>query len=168
MRNRTRVIAGAAIIATLAAGSTVAAVASTTGGKPGATTTTTTVPVSGQCAPGSDLAALPGVSKARVRQVVAAEKPCGAKPEGAQPAASKSARSKPPAQLGQTAITAAVARELHVSTARVAAALQPMLAPGYAGPSSSAFAAEARSLGVSIQQLTVVLDQAKQSLRTGS
>jgi hypothetical protein len=65
---------------------------------------------------------------------------------------------------GHDAITAAVARELHVSTARVSAALQPLFAAGQADPSSPAFAAAARSLGVSTAQLSVALSDAKQSL----
>ncbi len=69
---------------------------------------------------------------------------------------------------GHDAIVAAVARELHVSTARVSAALQPLFAAGYADPSSPAFAAIARSLGVSTQQLSAALIHAKQSLAQGS
>ena len=63
-----------------------------------------------------------------------------------------------------TAEVAAVAAELHVSTARVSAALQPLFAAGHADPSSPAFAAAARSLGVSSQQLSTALMHAKQSL----
>jgi hypothetical protein len=59
---------------------------------------------------------------------------------------------------------AAVARELHVSTARVSAALQPLFAAGHADTSSPAFAAAARALGVSTQQLQTALAHAKQSL----
>src|SRR5438105_2869342 len=59
--------------------------------------------------------------------------------------------------VGQDAIVAAVARALHVSTARVSAALRPMFAVGYADPGSPAFAATARSLGVSTQQLATAL-----------
>jgi 2-hydroxychromene-2-carboxylate isomerase len=69
---------------------------------------------------------------------------------------------------GHDAITAAVARELHVSTARVSAALQPLFAAGQADPSSPAFAAAARSLGVSTAQLSVALSDAKQSLAGGT
>ena len=85
----------------------------------------------------------------------------GAKP-GA-PAQTTSASEKP----GHDAIVAAVARELHVSTARVSAALQPLFAAGHADTSSPAFAAAARSLGVSAQQLSAALAQGKQSLAGG-
>ena len=71
-------------------------------------------------------------------------------------------------QQGHDAITAAVAQELHVSTARVNAALQPLFAAGRADTSSPAFAAAARSLGVSTQQLSAALAHAKQSLAPGS
>src|SRR5438034_1394447 len=79
------------------------------------------------------------------------------------PAKSTSASEKP----GHDAMVAAVARELHVSTARVSAALQPLFAAGHADPSSPAFAAAARSLGVSSQQLSTALMHAKQSLAGG-
>jgi hypothetical protein len=85
----------------------------------------------------------------------------GAKP-GA-PAKTMSASEKP----GHDAMVAAVARELHVSTARVSAALQPLFAAGHADTSSPAFAAAARSLGVSTQQLATALMHAKQSLAAG-
>jgi hypothetical protein len=65
------------------------------------------------------------------------------------------------------ALAAAVARELQVSTARVSAALRPLFAAGRADPSSPAFAAAARSLGVSVQQLTTALVHAKMSLAKG-
>ena len=86
----------------------------------------------------------------------------GAKP-GA-PAKTMSASEKP----GHDAIVAAVARELHVSTARVSAALQPLFAAGHADTSSPAFAAAARALGVSTGQLQTALAHAKQSLAQGS
>jgi len=86
----------------------------------------------------------------------------GAKP--GVPAKTMSASEKP----GHDAIVAAVARELHVSTARVSAALQPLFAAGHADQSSSAFAAAARSLGVGTQQLFTALTHAKQSLAQGS
>ena len=54
------------------------------------------------------------------------------------------------------------------STARVSAALQPLFAAGHADTSSPAFAAAARSLGVSTQQLFTALMHAKQSLAQGS
>ena len=62
----------------------------------------------------------------------------------------------------------AVAAELHVSTARVGAALQPLFAAGHADTSSPAFAAAARALGVSTQQLDTALMHAKQSLAQSS
>jgi hypothetical protein len=71
-------------------------------------------------------------------------------------------------QRGQAAMTAAVAGELHVSTARAGAALRPLFAAGRADPSSPAFTAAARSLGVSAQQLTTALVHAKQSLASGN
>ena len=86
----------------------------------------------------------------------------GAKP-GA-PAKTMSASEKP----GHDAIVAAVAGELHVSAVRVSAALQPLFAAGHADTSSPAFAAAARSLGVSTQQLFTALMHAKQSLAQGS
>ena len=83
----------------------------------------------------------------------------GDKPGGSNSAAERQ---------GHDAITAAVARELHVSTARVGAALAPLFAAGRADTSSPAFAAAARSLGVSTQQLSVALAHAKQSVAAGS
>ena len=131
MRNRTKVIAVAAVTAALAAGGTGAAVASTTGAKPGAPAKT----------------------------MSASEKPGGSKAVG-----SKSAEER----QGHDAITAAVAQELHISAAQVNAALQPLFAAGRADTSSPAFAAAARSLGVSPQQLSAALAHAKQSLAPGS
>ncbi len=69
------------------------------------------------------------------------------------PAKTTSASEKP----GHDAIVAAVAGELHVSTARVSAALQPLFAAGHADTSSPAFAAAARALGVSTDQLNAAL-----------
>jgi len=113
-----------------------------------------------------------GIPLARVRQAFAAEKPCGSKPVGSKPVGSKSLRSKSPrsgsaAQPGNEALAAVAARELHVSTAQVNAALQPLFAAGRADPSSPVFAAAARSLGVSTQQLSAALADAKQSLAGG-
>src|SRR5215469_10085227 len=80
-------------------------------------------------------------------------------------ASSKSGGSKSAdEQRGHDAMVAAVARELHVSTARVSAALAPIFAAGYADPSSPAFAAAANSLGVSVDQLSTALIHAKESL----
>ena len=86
----------------------------------------------------------------------------GTKPS--TPAKTMSASEKP----GHDAMVAAVAGELHVSAARVGAALQPLFAAGHADTSSPAFAAVARSLGVSTQQLSTALMHAKQSLAQGS
>jgi hypothetical protein len=80
------------------------------------------------------------------------------------PAATASANEKP----GHDAIVAAVARELHVSTARVSAALQPLFDAGHADTSSPAFAAAARALGVGTGPLQTALAHAKQSLAQGS
>jgi hypothetical protein len=92
---------------------------------------------------------------------VAVAAAAGGKP-GA-PAKTTSASEKP----GHDAIVAAVARELHVSTARVGAALQPLFAAGHADTSSPAFAAAARALGVSTGQLDAALAHGKQSLAGG-
>ena len=67
-------------------------------------------------------------------------------------------------QLGIPMTVAVVARDLHLSPARVAAALAPLFAAGHADPDSPAFAAAARALGVSTQQLNTALVHAKQSL----
>jgi hypothetical protein len=88
-------------------------------------------------------------------------------PDGAKkvaPGGSKAAEER----QGHDAMVAAVAGELHVSTTRVSAALQPLFAAGHADPSSPAFAAAARSLGVSTQQLLTALMHAKQSLAQGN
>jgi hypothetical protein len=73
----------------------------------------------------------------------------------------------PSGKQGHDAIVAAVAGELHVSAARVSAALQPLFAAGQADTTSRVFAAAARSLDVSVQQLAAALVQAKQSLAGG-
>jgi hypothetical protein len=99
----------------------------------------------------STVGAKPGTP---VKTMSASQKTGGAKPAGQQ--------------QGHDAITAAVARELHTSTAQVSAALQPLFAAGHADTSSPAFAAAARSLGVSTQQLAAALDNAKQSLAAGN
>jgi hypothetical protein len=87
-----------------------------------------------------------------------------AKPGGSKTAGSKSGEDR----QGHDAMTATVARELHVSTARASAALQPLFAAGHADTSSPAFAAAAHSLGVSTQQLNAALVHAKQSLAAGN
>ena len=90
-------------------------------------------------------------------------------PGGSKAAASKAAGSKAAEERqGHGAITAAVARELHVSTARVSAALRPLFAAGRADSSSPVLLAAARSLGVSAQQLSAALVHAKQSLAAGN
>ena len=86
------------------------------------------------------------------------------KPGGSKSAASGSAEDR----QGHDAIIAAVAQELNVSTARVSVSLQPLFAAGRADTSSPAFAAAARSLGVSTQQLEAALAHAKQSLAAGA
>ena len=96
---------------------------------------------------------------APAKTVSASEKPGGSKGVG-----SKSAEER----QGHDAITAAVAQELHVSTARVSAALQPLFAAGRADTSSPVFSAAARSLGVSAQQLSAALAHGKQSLAAGT
>ena len=81
-----------------------------------------------------------------------------------KPGGSKSAEER----QGHSAITAAVAEELHVSAARVSTALRPLFAAGHADTASPAFAAAARALGVSAGQLSAALLHAKQSLAQGS
>jgi hypothetical protein len=85
-------------------------------------------------------------------------------PGGSKAAGSKAAEER----QGHDAIVAAVAQGLHVSAARVNAALRPLFAAGQADTSSLVFAAAARSLGVSIQQLSAALAHAKQSLAGGT
>jgi hypothetical protein len=96
---------------------------------------------------------------APAKSMSASEKPGGAKAGG-----SKSAEER----QGHNAITAAVAQELHVSTARVSVALQPLFAAGRGEASSPVFSAAARSLGVTTQQLSTALAHAKQSLAGGN
>jgi 2-hydroxychromene-2-carboxylate isomerase len=100
----------------------------------------------------------------QTQQKPGGSKAVGAKTGGSQAGGSKSGEE----QQGHDAIAAAVAQELHVSTAQASAALQPLFAAGQADTSSPAFAAAARSLGVSTQQLAVALAQAKQSLAQGN
>lgn len=136
MRSRTKVIAAALVTAALAAGSTGAAVASTTGTKPGA----------------------------RATAAAAGEKRAGNSGPSGQPGGAKAASAKAVAGPGTGALAAAVAAELHVSTARASTALRPLLAAGMVDSSSREFAVAARSLGVSPGQLLGALAQAKQSL----
>jgi hypothetical protein len=87
----------------------------------------------------------------------------------AKPGGSKSVGSKPAEERqGHDAMAAVVAQELHVGTAQVSAALQPLFAAGQADTSSPVFAAAARSLGVSTEQLLAALMRAKQSQSQGN
>jgi hypothetical protein len=88
----------------------------------------------------------------------------GQRPRGAKAAGSGSAGER----QAHDAMTVAVARELHVSTARVSAALRPLFAAGRADTLSPVLAAAARALGVSAQQLNTALVHAKLSLAAGS
>src|SRR5262244_2562504 len=97
---------------------------------------------------------------AHAKQSLAGSTHASEEPGGSKAVGSKSAEER----QGHDAITAAVAQQLHVSTARVNAALQPLFAAGRADTSSPVFAAAARSLGVSTQQLFAALAHAKQSL----
>jgi 2-hydroxychromene-2-carboxylate isomerase len=210
MRNRTRMIAAAAVIAALAAGSGAAA-ASTTGAKPGAPAKTlsasgnpdspaevaghnamvaavaqelhmSTARVSAALQPlfaagradtSSVVAAAArslGVSTQQLSAALAHAKQSlgGGTPAKRGPGGSKAVGANSAEKAGHDAIVAVVARELHVSTARVSAALQPLFSAGRADTSSSAFAAAARSLGVSTQQLSAALGHGKQSLAPGN
>ena len=91
----------------------------------------------------------------------AKQSPAGSK---TAPAGSKAAEER----RGHDAMVAAVAAELHVSAARVSAALQPLFAAGHADTSSPVFVAAARALGVSTGQLDAALMHAKQSLAQSS
>jgi hypothetical protein len=99
------------------------------------------------------------------KQSLAGRQQANQGPAGAKiaPAASRAAEERP----GHDAMVAAVAGELHVSTARVSAALAPLFAAGRAETSSPAFAAAARALGISTGQLNAALGHAKQSLAQG-
>ena len=103
---------------------------------------------------------------AHAKQSLAGGRQAEQGPVGAKtaPAGSKAAEER----QGHEAMVAAVAAELHVSAARVSAALQPLFAAGHADTSSPAFAAAARALGVSTRQLDAALVHAKQSLAQGS
>ena len=122
--------------------------------------------------------------RSRTRMIAAAVAVTAALAAGSGAALASTAGGKPGTTAGTTsatgkpggpserqahnAMTAAVAQALHVSTARVSAALRPLFAAGHAETSSAAFAAAARSLGVSAQQLFTALIHAKQSLAQGS
>lgn len=197
MRNRIRVIAAAAAAAALTASGTTAALASTSG-KPGAPAKTVSVStrcapgtdLAARLGVSQDrldqalrkvksslstygakpteerfeaaLARALGISRARVRHVLDAQKPCS-KPVGHKPGPYQ-----PAPKSGSEALASAVAKELRVTTARVNAALAAIFAAGQADPSSPAFAAAARALGVSPQQLSTALMEAKQSLAGSS
>jgi hypothetical protein len=92
------------------------------------------------------------------------QRPGGSKAAGPRAVGSNSAEER----QAHAAMTAAVARELHVSTAQVTAALRPLFAAGHSDTLSPAFVAAARSLDVSIHQLNTALMHAKQSLAPGS
>lgn len=143
MRSRTKVIAAALVTAALAAGGAGVAVASTTGTKPGAPAAT----ASGVKRPGGS-------------------GPSG-QPADAKAASAKAAGAKSVAQPVPGPFIAAVAGELHVSTARAGSALGPLLSAGRTDSSSREFAAAASSLSVTPQQLSAALAQAKQSLAGG-
>ena len=117
-----------------------------------AVTVTAAVAAGGGAAVASTTDAKPGAS---AKTMSASARATGSKAVG-----SKSAEER----QGHDAITAAVAEELHVSMARVSAALRPMFVAGRADTSSPVFAAAARSLGVSTRQLSAALVHAKQSL----
>jgi hypothetical protein len=86
----------------------------------------------------------------------------GGKPSA--PATASGIKGGNAAKAGHAAMVAVVARDLHLSTARVAAALAPLFAAGHAYPGSPVLAAAARSLGVSTQGLIAALTHAKLSL----
>jgi hypothetical protein len=145
MRNRIRLAAaGTAVTAALAGGSFAIATAAS-------------------AAPST-----PATTVSAVQKCPAGGPPAGAK-IGAKPgSSSKAAPSAAQVRQHQQAMAAAVARQLHVSTARASAALQSLFAAGRADTSSAMFAAAARSLGVSVQQLNNALIHAKESLAPGS
>jgi len=104
---------------------------------------------------GVAVASAAGAKPGAARAMSVSEKRGGPKADGSNSAAERQAHN---------AMTAAVARQLHVSTARVSAALRPLFAAGRADTSSPILAAAARSLGVSAQQLNTALAHAKESL----
>ena len=114
---------------------------------------------------GAALARALHVSRAQVRHAFAAEKPCEPKNGGAKSGGPKPAPSE---QQGHEALAMAVARELHISMAKVNTALQPLFAAGHADPSSPVFTAAARALGVTPGQLDAALVSAKESLATSN
>jgi hypothetical protein len=115
------------------------------------------------------LARILGIPEARVRQAFPAATSDDSSAGGTKAAREKAARaraahSKATERATNRAFVAAVATELGLSTSRVSVALRPMLAAGYADPTSPEFAAAARSLGVTGHQLDAALVHAKQSL----
>ena len=207
MRNRTRVIAAAAVTTAALAGSSAAALASSPGAKPAARAPASqvrAVSTGAKCTAGSDVAARLGVSPDRLDQALRAfklsfrdtsgdvsqtrfdaavarnlgvsatrvhEAFAAGNPGCARADGLKSGFKAAPSQderRAQAAMTAVVARELHVSTARAAAALRPLFAAGHADTGSPAFAAAARSLDVSTQQLATALMHGKQSVASGT
>jgi hypothetical protein len=187
MRNRARmIVAGAAVTAALAAGGGAALAAgggAAVASKPGAPATSASQKpmfAAGYADPSSPSSAAAaralGVSTAQLNAALVQAKlsltvagnvrqaPAGAKINSTK-ASGPAAASKPAEeQQGHAAITAAVARSLHVSVARASAALRPVFAAGQADPSSPSFAAAARALGVSTTQLATALTHAKLSL----
>lgn len=108
-----------------------------------------------------------GVSSARVHRAFAiAGRDCvrsgGTKPGDGRPAPSPVSERRAHQEMA-----AEVARELHVSEARAAAALAPLFAAGHVEIPSAALTDAARSLGVSAQQLSDALTHAKMSLAGG-
>jgi hypothetical protein len=101
------------------------------------------------------------------KQALVAASQVNQRPDGAKAGGKAGSRAAEERQ-GHDAMAAAVAAELHVSPAQASAALQPLFAAGHAGTSSPAFAAAARALGVSTDQLNAALMHAKQSLAQDS
>jgi hypothetical protein len=95
---------------------------------------------------------------------VAVAASAGGKPAAHAHTTSATVKGGNAAKAGHNAMVAVVARDLHLSTARVAAALAPLFAAGHADPDSPVLAAAARSLGVSTQGLIAALTHAKLSL----
>lgn len=95
---------------------------------------------------------------------VAVAASAGGKPAAPATTTSATARGGHAARAGHDAMVAVVAQDLHLSSARVAAALAPLFAAGHADPDSPVLAAAARSLGVSTQGLIAALTHAKLSL----
>jgi 2-hydroxychromene-2-carboxylate isomerase len=105
---------------------------------------------------------------AQAKQSLGASTQAEQSPAGSKAVGSKAVGSRSAEEQGHDAFAAAVAQELHVTTAQVNAALQPLFAAGQADTSSPVFAAAARQLGVSTQQLSTALAHAKQSLAGGN